>query len=190
VEAASGGDRADHLRGDGGANSLYGGPGRDWLDGRGGNDTVDVGGSTVFVSGESDRRADHIRCGPGLDTVTETDKDVLPSDCDLLAGSEAVPLDEDPIHAQPRPRPGGVEVEALCSGYADRCTRTATLRSGGRILGRSATAASTTSERMWLFVPLNRPLPRGRTIVISVAGSDDYEDEEPRSYAAAWRVRR
>jgi hypothetical protein len=43
---------------------------------------------------------------------------------------------------------------------------------------------------MWLFVPLNRPLPRGRTIVISVAGTDDFEDEEPRSYAAAWRVRR
>ncbi len=58
-----GGRRSDHLRG---------GPGRDCIDARGGNDVVVVTGGG----------ADRVRCGPGRDTVRADRSDRVARDCE------------------------------------------------------------------------------------------------------------
>jgi hypothetical protein len=123
--------------------------------------------------------------------VIEVDRDVLPPDCELLAASAGVPLNGASIHAHPRARKRGVEVQMVCDPAAASCLRRITLRSGRRVLGRSATRSMAPDERTWIFVPLSRPLPRHRPIVIVVEGSDEFGDEgDPYSYGFRWRVRR
>jgi Ca2+-binding RTX toxin-like protein len=191
VENASGGGSGDRLAGDGGDNILSGGPGTDSIIGRGGNDRIGAGSSTQFVAGGPDGRADRLRCGPGRDRVVEVDKDVLPPGCELLAASAGVPLNGASIHAHPRTRKRGVEVQMVCDPAAASCRRRITLRSGHRVLGRSAPRSMAPDERTWIFVPLAHPLPRGRPIVVVVTGSDEFGDEgDPYSYGFSWRIRR
>jgi hypothetical protein len=191
VENASGGDAGDRLRGDGDANTLKGGPGTDAISGRGGNDRIGAGSSTEFASGGPDGRADRLRCGPGRDRVTEVDKDVLPLDCELLAASAGVPLNGASIHAHPRARKRGVEVQMICDPAAASCERRITLRLGRRVLGRSAYRSMAPDERAWIFVPLSHPLPRRRPITVAVDGSDEFGDEgDPYSYGFSWMIRR
>jgi hypothetical protein len=75
----AGGSGADRLEGGGGRDLLIGGLGADRLFGGPGADDLSLGGDVV-----GDREADSIRCGPGRDTVADSDaRDLLPPDCEI-----------------------------------------------------------------------------------------------------------
>jgi hypothetical protein len=191
IENAVGGEGRDRLLGTSGPNTLLGSYGGDVLDGRGGSDLLDAGSTTDQTQREGDRGDDSLRCGPGRDTVRDPDRDVVPPDCELLSSVTRIPLDGRSVHAQPRQRAGGVEVETICPGDVSECTRGVTLRSGGRVLGRSEAQPVRPHERAWIFAPLGDPLPRDRPIRIDVTGTDDEGDADgPYPYAYGWSVRR
>jgi Ca2+-binding RTX toxin-like protein len=185
IENAAGGSGRDRLRGNAGANRLYGSFGLDVLDGRRGNDVLDAGGSTELSANGDETSPDRLRCGPGTDRVDLADREVLGRDCELLSTSGDTPQPYEIIHAQPRRVRGGVAVETTCNTPV--CTRRVTLRSRGRVLGRSATRRLEDGYQSWLRVPLKRPLPRERTLVIVVDGTDD--NDGPYAYRISWRVR-
>jgi Ca2+-binding RTX toxin-like protein len=179
IEDATGGNGPDRLSGTRGPNKLLAGAGRDRVDGRGGADTLAPG---------LEDEVDHVSCGAEVDTVEDADGDVLPPDCEWLTSESQSKLDGRFVHVHPRARRGGVEVQALCVLVPSRCERRVTISSGGRVLGRSTTHSVRGFDRDWIFVPLDAPLPRGRTIEIAVGGSDE-AGAVTVPYSFAWKVR-
>jgi hypothetical protein len=89
VETVRTGPADDTIAGDGDANYLYGGGGRDTLIGRGGADEMTIGGGIArggggddYIYVNDDRRSNRISCGAGHDHVASYPADFLGRDCE------------------------------------------------------------------------------------------------------------
>ena len=95
VENAHGGPRGDTLIGDGAANRLVAGPGADRLDGRSGDDELDlhrdVDDPSDELTGElveaPDARRDSVACGAGRETVAYPDATDRLTGCELIGAA-------------------------------------------------------------------------------------------------------
>jgi Ca2+-binding RTX toxin-like protein len=151
IENASGTFHADKLIGDGGPNTLdafagsdtlhggagadllLGGKGLDTFDAGSGDDEVNSGDAEYFTSEEVPVFVEPVACGPGDDTIVDSDRP------DRLGGScERVALDEAELGIQPLEltahRLAGVRLECGKKAGAQGCrgTVTASVRRGKR----------------------------------------------------------
>ncbi len=105
TENVLGGDFADLLSGDGGANALLGGEGGDQLDGAGGDDFLTGGtGQDALASGAGadtmlarDGEADHLTCDVATGKTIEADPVDTATVCDLSASGGPDPTPVDPV---------------------------------------------------------------------------------------------
>ncbi len=113
------------LRGNDGFNTLMGTTANDDLDPGNGNDSV-VGGDGDDAIRTTDGFADRVKCGPGNDTATADQLDVVSDSCENVTRSEVanandVPEDRPPTVSFDAPAPGAVTtgVTVLVASAAD-----------------------------------------------------------------------
>lgn len=93
VESIVAGGGSDTITGNAAFNTISGGDGNDTIDGMGGPDSVDGGaGDDVITSRDGVQEIVH--CGPGNDTVTSDEFDVV-VDCEIVRASRALQPDAD-----------------------------------------------------------------------------------------------
>ena len=114
ADVLRGGAGNDRLAGAGGTDSLVGGSGFDSFDGGAGDDDVESlttlgsDGAEDFSVGALDARPEPIACGPGDDTISGLDGDLVGRDCEAL-----------PHRIRPRPvrvRAGSLDFVVPCRG--------------------------------------------------------------------------
>jgi hypothetical protein len=184
VESAYTGAGDDLLVGSTAGNSLYGGDGddsisglagADTIDGEGGRDRVNAGSGPdrIYAAERRGRAADDVGCGPGRDTIFETDAvSLLHAECDVVLGVYADGFA--PLAVQPAVDHGvpSVTFRIPCRRIGNRrsstCSASIVLKDAkGRTLGRGSGSIRTKPARFvqirstTFTVPL-RLTPRGR----------------------------
>jgi len=147
---------------------IVGTPGADSISGRAGNDRISV---------EYDGR-DHVRCGPGVDTVTADQADVVAPDCELVSRR----ISRDLLRA-----PGGQhESEVEPDSFTFGRTSVATFQVGRHFEGAADAigfAVSTDDGRTWR----NGLLP-ALTAASTPAGASDRASDPSVAYDAVHHV--
>jgi hypothetical protein len=164
-DTLEGDDGRDRVSGGRGVDQLVGGKGRDRLDGGSGGDALWLGSteSDDELEGSGigpDGSPDSIRCGPGRDTVYQTDgADLVPADC------ERVEFDYFLLLGPPR-RAGRGVVRIRALGGDDLSPRVLLYR-GGRLFGRSHEVRRSGRVSIRLNRAGRRFLRKGMRVVLS-----------------------